>query len=375
MSDAAVNYLTSAGFFKDYQHASRLYLSDQYALTPKPGWIYYVEFNVNQQLINKIVDKTVNKEFNEWYNKSNGNINLLAKTIDMPKFTVQTERLNQYNRSTLIQKKIDYSDVAVTFHDDMANSTTNLWKSYYQYYFGDSVGLTDLSKKSQILPKYVDTKYNSFTGQYNYGLNNNQTIPFFNYIKIYQLFKGKYSAVKLVNPIIKDWSHDQLDQTSGNKLLTSKMTVQYETVIYDTSSDNDAKTVGFNSNHYDSKPGPFQTTGNPDARSRDSVFGKLSNPGPNPGDLLTAAVNQQMLTKAQSQRQVNLGGTTVTVSGVNPNGYQDFQSFALNKMQAELNPLGITVPSATSTADQTEAVPVDTMNGTTAYSDRYDVGF
>jgi hypothetical protein len=366
-----VDYLDGASYFQDFTHASRLYLSDNQALLPKSGWIYYVEFNVNQKLLNNISDPTVSKNFSAWYSKSLGNVNLLAKMIDMPKFSIQTEKLNQYNRTTIVQKKIEYGDVTVTFHDDSSNCTTNLWKSYYQYYFGDSVGPTTLNKDSQILPKYVDTKYKSFTTQENYGLNNNQTVPFFTYVKIYQLYQGKYTSVKLVNPVIKEWSHDQLDQTQGNRMLSSRMTLQYETVIYDTDETNKTleKPIGFEKSHYDNIKSPLIPRS---AKTNQRMIDNLnptSNPGGSASDLLTDAINKQSQTKAQAMwnkaaAQSNFGGIK---NLLNPSQATDSQG---------TNTLGIVTPNTNNTADQTQAVLVDTSQGSDVYSDRnYDVGF
>jgi len=366
-----VDYLSGASYFHDYSHASRLYLSNNYALLPKSGWLYYIEFNVNDKLLSNISDPTVKSNFNNWYSKSRGNVNLLAKSVDTPKFTIQTEKLNQYNRTTIIQKKIEYGDISIVFHDDAANCTTNLWKSYYQYYFGDSVGPTTLNKDSQILPKYVDTKYNSFIKQENYGLNNNQTVQFFKYIKIYQLYQGKYTSFTLVNPVIREWSHDQLDQTQGNKFLTNRMGVQYETVIYDTDENNltRQKPIGFEKDHYDQTVSPLQPpSAAENTKLENSVYGSLTNTGGNPLDLLSGATNKQYLTKANSVQKVNLGGTTVNVTNSLPTGYQNFQSFALNNMQSSISPLGtnslgIITPNSNSDSSPTVAEAVNVSQG------------
>ena len=138
MANAFVNFLSAAvnasGNLRDYQHASRLYVNNFYDLAPKAGWIYYVVMNINPAIAAAITDPTLAAEFQTWYARYNGSVGLLAKQVDLPKFTVETETLNQYNKKTIIQKRINYNPISITFHDDMANATTNLWKSYYQYY-------------------------------------------------------------------------------------------------------------------------------------------------------------------------------------------------------------------------------------------------
>lgn len=272
MANAFTNFLNgfvgglvgdTYGNLRDYQHASRLYLTNYYEFVGKAGWLYYVVLNINPQL-QTAINPAKAAEFFSWYSRYGGRVGLLAKQVDAPKFKVETETLNQYNRKVVVQKQIKYTDIAIVFHDDMANATTDLWKNYYQYYYAD--GVTSSSGFSffpqQINPKYIDTKYqaeNLDAGALNYGLNNNQTVPFFSSIDIFQLNRHKFTSFKLINPIITSWDHDQLDQTQGNRLLTSKMNVAYESVIYNTSPMNrtSINNPGFAIDHYDNTPSPL----------------------------------------------------------------------------------------------------------------------
>ena len=236
MANPFVNFLSEAvnasGNLRDWQHASRLYTTNNFELAPKAGWIYYVVVHINPAIQGVITDPTLAAEFQAWYTRYGGQVGLLAKTADMPKFNIETEVLNQYNKKTVIQKKINYTALGITFHDDMANATTNLWKSYYQYYYADSLSAISSGVSSSIIPKYFDKKYNNYNYE-TYGLNNSQSVPFFSSIDIYQLNRKKYTSVKLVNPIIKEWSHDVLDQTQGNKMLSSKMTVDLDSARFE----------------------------------------------------------------------------------------------------------------------------------------------
>ena len=266
MASPITNYATSNNssdgtILRDYRHAALLYRSNFYELAPKAGWIYYVVININSQ-ISSVLSGEKQKYFDSWYQKYQklGSIGLLAKTVDTPKFTINTETMNQYNRKSIIQKSITYNPLSITFHDDMANATTDFWKHYYQYYFGDSNDVSRMNIQNLVIPKYTDTKYQTDDKSYAYGLNNGQTIPFMLSIDIFQLYKHHYTGFRIVNPIIKDWSHDQLDQTQGNKMLTSRMSVEYETVIYDTDQTNviNEENPGFNNSpYYDQNPSPI----------------------------------------------------------------------------------------------------------------------
>jgi hypothetical protein len=251
------------GYMKDFQHASRLYRSERfYDLAPKAGWMYYIRFNINTE--NGNIAFNFNKTWLERQLKRN-TIGLLAKSVDMPRFNIASETVNQYNRKTIVQTKLTYSPINITFHDDMANATTDFWKEYYNYISADAVAGRDFVNKGITRsPDFSDTKYS--TEAYNYGLSNTRYVDssaarsgskFFNSIEIYQLNKKKYNSMVLVNPVIKDWSHGSLQQNT-NAFLENRMTVEYETVFYKNGS---AKAVGFDDNFYDKNPSPNQVGG------------------------------------------------------------------------------------------------------------------
>ena len=74
----------------DYQHASRMYVANTYARAPKVGFLYFVQFNLNKVAL---LDAT-------WAGsqKHIDSVGLLVKSMDLPKFNIATETLNQYNR-------------------------------------------------------------------------------------------------------------------------------------------------------------------------------------------------------------------------------------------------------------------------------------
>ena len=135
MSDLT-SFLTnilSQGWMRDQQHASRLYRQDNlYDLSPKAGWMYYVSFQLGN--VGTFVDQT-------WYTRyvTNNVVGMLVKSADLPKYAVTTETLNQYNRKTQVQTKLDYQPISFTFHDDMANSTNDLWFNYFRYTYADGI--------------------------------------------------------------------------------------------------------------------------------------------------------------------------------------------------------------------------------------------
>lgn len=246
----------SQGWLRDQQHASRLYRQDGlYKYSPKAGWMYYVTFQINPA-IKDYLDPS-------WYMRcvTNNVIGQLVKSADLPKYSVTTETVNQYNRKTQVATKLEYQPISITFHDDMGNATNDLWFNYFNYttsegtYSKPSAGANNYAAQ---LDAYGDTKYRP--NEYRYGFNPLANDPFFTSMTIYLMNGQKYLSFTLVNPKIKEWRHGDVDQTQGNKFLDSRMTVVYETVLYakgKTGTINPA----FNKNHYDKTPSPLSIAG------------------------------------------------------------------------------------------------------------------
>lgn len=208
---------------RDAQHASRLFLQNNYARAPKLGFNYFVSFNLESTLF----QNSVYGLDQAWYNTVGKEVGLLVKRTDTPKFTIKTETLNQYNRKTVVQTGLTYQAVNIEFHDDNTDITRDLWQNYYRYHYADTrYG----SSGAKIPPAYGDTKYGSI--DYHYGLNNSQTLRFFKSIDIFILHQGNYSQYTLINPMITDWTHDGLDASVDGKILSNRMTVSYENVFY-----------------------------------------------------------------------------------------------------------------------------------------------
>jgi len=121
--------LNPKGDMADYRHASRLYTDDNFRLAPKTKFLYHVAFNLNEDVIKKVRPN---------FDKKHGlEVNMLVKTADLPKYNIQTETKNKYNRKKNLQVRLDYDPINITFHDDNMGLTSYLWESYYRYYYVD----------------------------------------------------------------------------------------------------------------------------------------------------------------------------------------------------------------------------------------------
>lgn len=225
------------GSVADWQHAARLFADDDLRLLPKLKFQYHVVFNYNVNAL-----KTLDVRY-----RYQTELNMLVKSVELPKFQIQTDTAMQYNRKKLVPLKIDYQPVSIKFQDDGAGVTRQLWDNYYNYYFYDS------QTGRGGMPRSVDGSGGP------YGLTG-APIPFFNNITVYQFSRRKWYSYTLVMPVINSWTHDSMAYASSD---ASEHTLQvgYEAVYYDMGDVSPDNPPGFGVEHYDRSPSPLQPAG------------------------------------------------------------------------------------------------------------------
>ncbi len=223
------------------------------------------------------------------------NLSYVVKTVDLPKYNITHEYMNQYNRKRLIQTKINYEPINLTFHDDGNDIVRNMWYNYYSYYYKDASQKYGSTPNTNGSAGASQNKSNGFGGwdrdiyatkrdvnDWGYigesvndgkstGLTENGgKPPFFRDIRIFGFDKNhKYAEYILINPIITNWAHDQYDYSAGNGIMQNSMTIAYESIKYSTGAPN-STAPGF------AKPTHYDTTRSPIARpgSTNSIFGQ-----------------------------------------------------------------------------------------------------
>jgi hypothetical protein len=262
MAFTPTQFLNSTPDFnlKDYQHAARLFVDDQFRLLPKTKFLYHVSFSVNEAALKSI--DLVQRHRNE--------INMLVKSVDLPNFTINTEILNQYNRKKNVVTGHKYTAANIKFHDDNMGLINQLWQNYYAYYFADSVSAQSAGAYNRTATKgfdYVKTPY---------GFDNGSILPFFNSITIYQMARHEYVSYTLHSPIIASWNHGALDYTNQASHDNSA-TIMFEAVSYGNGMVTTDDPPGFGSEHYDQSPstlsGGTQGTASPSFVSNVNVQG------------------------------------------------------------------------------------------------------
>ena len=279
---------------RDYRHASKTFTTNSYELKPRFKFLFHVSFTLNVQEIPSLRGVLGNDDIS--------NLSLVVKTCDLPKYAIQVDTMNQYNRKRLVQTKIDYEPVSITFHDDAGDIVRNMWYNYYSYYYKDPTQkyLSDQNNTNGSLGEsankangsgYNDRDIYSIertnnTNDWGYigeSFSDGNTTgtsgkpPFFKDIQIFGFDQHKYARYVLINPLITNWSHDQYDYSQGAGVMQHSMNIRYETVKYYTGAlGKDPKTgaatnvAGFaDGSHYDTTRSPLSRAG-----STSTVFGQ-----------------------------------------------------------------------------------------------------
>lgn len=228
-------------FIRDYTHASKTFVRAGYGNAPKFKWLFHVYFEINKD----ITDNPA-KVFPDTNNPS-----LLVKSIDLPRFSIPLQELNQYNRKRYVQTKINYDPINIVFHDDNSNIIRHLWFTYYSYYYNDpnqpnkryssnmqpEKASSDLNLKNVYKPNiseeqnwgYIGEIPNSRTSVGGFGL---AKLPFFKSISIFGFNQHNFAQYQLINPIIESFSHDNYSYYDTSGVMENRMSVRYESVKY-----------------------------------------------------------------------------------------------------------------------------------------------
>lgn len=228
-------------YLRDYTHASKTFRTNSYQYAPKLKFLFHVVFETNTEAY-----------------PAGQNFGLAVKTISLPNFSVDTQVMNQYNRKRIIQSKLKYEPINVSFHDDNGNMIRNMWQAYYNYYYKDgrqsevmfagtkgskqptlvnagggqsSATLTNYNAKTTYAPDISGNADWGYVGESTTG--SDVKVPFFKQITVFGLNQHQWSAYTLINPIITRFSHDTYNYSEGGGTMENQMTIDYETVVYD----------------------------------------------------------------------------------------------------------------------------------------------
>ena len=280
---------TATNSLRDYTHASKTFRTNAYELKPRFKFLFHVQFTLNVEEIQALRNSKI------FGPTQISTMSLAVKTVDLPKFNIDVATLNQYNRKRLVQTKINYEPVNITFHDDGGDNIREMWYQYYSYYYKDpaqqyiSNAPTSYGTVGEVQTKQNGFSYNSrdiyeqnrvgsvsdwgYIGE-NF-MDGTSTAsgkpPFFKDIQIIGFDQHKYARYILINPLITNWNHDTYDYSQGNGTMQHSMTIRYETVKYLNGGlgKPDVNIRWPDTAHYDNIPSPLARAG-----STASVFGQ-----------------------------------------------------------------------------------------------------
>lgn len=286
-------------YLRDYQHASLVFRSNNFQNAPKLKFLYHTYFEINPEAFEGFNRRGVGPI------GPSTNFGVLVKQAQLPTYIVETDTMNQYNRKRIIQTRIKYNPIEITFHDDNGDQINQLWEAYYTYYYYDAMNPNVQFGGSRGSQGGGPNNYNqrniyndSIAGDSNWGYNSDSTsgsevkVPFFKNITIFGFHQKKFVAYTLVNPIITNFTHDTYDYSSGDGTMQNRMTLEYETALYNygelDGENPDNLIAGFGSPEtYDRTLSPIASPGT--NRNTNSVQG---NRRPNPNNPFSKALSE-----------------------------------------------------------------------------------
>ena len=284
---------TGFEILKNYRHASKIFIDSSYRLSPKYGFLFYVEFDFNPMITNIS-------------GKSAQEMGMIVKSVNLPKFTMEVKEHNAYNRKNFVQNRIKYDPVNITFHDDQDDLIRNFWYDYYSYYYRDP-DYSDVTygapHKYHLRPQQ-NWGYTPRTNTGYDGIDSNQQYQYIQAIRIYSLYQHNFSECALINPIITSFRHGE-HVNGESALMGHEMSIQFETVKYLTGFTTSDTAGGFIDLHYDTEPSPLT----------------LSDASPGPNSNLSAitdlADSEASLVAAARVQTLNGGSSTGTGTNIN----------------------------------------------------------
>ena len=246
--NSLLNALSQGDQIKDFQHASRLFIDNNYELQPRYSNLFHVVFNLTPQAA-RLFDSIDKLE-----------MNMLVKSVDLPSFNIDVQTHNQYNRQVHSQHKLNYNPVNVVFHDDQRDLIRSVLHTYANFFYNDSKYALGNGAYT------TNDRYSGYRGN-EFGFSDGNQ-RFFKDIRIYSMLQKRFAEYTLINPIINAFGHDT-HSYANSSLMQHTMNIQYETVKYATGFVNNINPKGFTDIHYDNSPSPLGVFG---GGVTDSIF-------------------------------------------------------------------------------------------------------
>jgi len=170
--------------------------------------------------------------------KEHAELSYKVRSIDAPRFEIETETLNQYNKPRTVPTKINYQPINIVFWDDRSNLIKDFWDQNYKFYFRDSIGKSDANYIQTVPDKIVDIKLGvgvTRPAYENFGYNMANKLErknLFAYLSLYLTAGGQFLRTDIVNPFLQSMQNDNFSQESSGELAQITTTWAYEAIVY-----------------------------------------------------------------------------------------------------------------------------------------------
>ena len=91
--DTLTKGLTSQDTLKSHQHAARIFVDGKFRLSPKYSFLFYIQFHYADRYAGLRTKVATGLQ-----------LGALAKSASLPKFTIDNQVVNTYNRAHIVQK-------------------------------------------------------------------------------------------------------------------------------------------------------------------------------------------------------------------------------------------------------------------------------
>jgi hypothetical protein len=146
-----------------------------------------------------------------------------VSSVSAASYSVDTTIMNQYNKKRVVQTRLNYEPITVTFYDTFDNEWHDMMSSYIAHYYNSSAGINErisLEGSSVVTPVF----------QTDLGFTPNSARYFFRRIRIIQNgYRNEYRQTTLINPLITNMQGDTLDYSDSNPTMYT-VTFQPESV-------------------------------------------------------------------------------------------------------------------------------------------------
>ena len=169
-------------------------------------------------------------------------LHFLCHTVEGPKFQIQQDVINQYNRKRVINRKIDYDPLSLRMYDTVDGLGLKFTKMLYEFEFQNARLYTPSGHHAETpgganrdnFQESVLTNEDQFKKNHNFGMRAqpNHAHRLIKSIDLYQLSGTFWSRAKMIHPRLSRMDMDQFDYSSS-AVTNISIAFQYENLLFD----------------------------------------------------------------------------------------------------------------------------------------------